>query len=62
MRAFERLGYRRVKKRGKGSHVFMKREGSRSLTIPLHDELAKGTLASLIDASGHSVEEFRAAL
>ena len=56
IRAFERLGYR--KRRQKGSHVFMKSEGRRSISIPLHKSLAKGTLRSLIRDAGITVEEF----
>lgn len=37
----------------------MKCEGRASLTVPQHRELAKGTLRSLISASGFTVEEFR---
>lgn len=56
VRAFERLGYRKT--RQKGSHVFMKSEGRRSISIPLHKDLAKGTLRSLIRDAGITVEEF----
>jgi predicted RNA binding protein YcfA (HicA-like mRNA interferase family) len=56
VRAFERLGYQRSRQRG--SHVWMKAKGRRSLSVPLHDTLAKGTLRQLIKDSGFSVEEF----
>jgi predicted RNA binding protein YcfA (HicA-like mRNA interferase family) len=56
IRAFERLGYRQV--RQKGSHVFLKREGSNSISVPLHRTLAKGTLRALIRDAGITIEEF----
>jgi predicted RNA binding protein YcfA (HicA-like mRNA interferase family) len=60
VRTFERLGYRQS--RQKGSHVWMKAQGRRSLSVPLHNTLAKGTLRQLIKDSGYSVEEFKDAL
>lgn len=36
----------------------MKSEGRRSISIPLHKSLAKGTLRSLIRDAGITVEEF----
>ena len=60
VRAFERLGYRRVSQ--KGSHVRLKAEGRTSLTVPLHRTLAKGTLRDLIGKSGFTMEEFANAL
>ena len=62
VRAFERLGYRRV--RQDGSHVRLKRQGRTSLTVPVHHgkDLAPGTLRALINKSGFTVDEFRAAL
>jgi hypothetical protein len=57
--ALERLGYRQIKKRGKGSYVFMKCEGRTSLSVPLHDPIAKGTLGKLISDAGSDADEFR---
>jgi len=57
VRAFERAGWRRDRQRG--SHLIMLRAGNiASLSIPQHDELAPGTLRSLIRAAGLTVEEF----
>ena len=56
VKAFKRLGYEQVRQRG--SHVRLKMSGRPSLTVPLHSELAKGTLDGLIKASGFSVEKF----
>jgi predicted RNA binding protein YcfA (HicA-like mRNA interferase family) len=59
--AFERLGW--VFRHHTGSHMIMSREGSvRTLSIPDHKELAKGTLRALIRLAGLSVDEFFAAL
>ncbi len=45
--------------RQRGSHMILVKEGSFStLSIPDHKEIAKGTLRSLIRASGLTVEEF----
>jgi predicted RNA binding protein YcfA (HicA-like mRNA interferase family) len=45
--------------RQKGSHVIVKKEGSIvSLSIPLHRELAPGTLRSLIRAASMTIEDF----
>ena len=43
-----------------GSHVIMRREGEKALTItvPQHRELKKGTLKAIIRQSGLTAEEF----
>ncbi len=57
VRVFESLGW--VKARQSGSHVILTKEGSIStLSVPLHSTLAKGTLRTLIQASGISVDQF----
>ena len=56
VRAFERLGYRRV--RQKGSHVRMKCEGRAPITVPDHDPVKRGLLRGLIRDAGFTVEEF----
>jgi predicted RNA binding protein YcfA (HicA-like mRNA interferase family) len=57
VRAFRRAGWSTV--RQKGSHVSMSKQGARAiLTVPLHHELAAGTLRKLIRLSGLTVEEF----
>jgi predicted RNA binding protein YcfA (HicA-like mRNA interferase family) len=61
IRAFERAGWRRD--RQKGSHVSLTKAAAKVvLTVPLHSELAPGTLRKLIRLSGLSVEEFTDAL
>ena len=57
MKAFERDGW--TKARQRGSHVIMVKDGSMAtLSVPDHKEVAKGTLRSLIRASGLSADEF----
>jgi predicted RNA binding protein YcfA (HicA-like mRNA interferase family) len=42
-----------------GSHLVLTKEGIRAnLTVPQHDELAVGTLRSLIRTSGLTVDQF----
>ena len=52
---FNQLGFKKV--RQKGSHVVLRR-GSRGCVIPLHKELALGTLRSAIKQAGISIEDF----
>ncbi len=57
VKAFERDGWTQARQRG--SHVVMVKDGSMAtLSVPDHKEVAKGTLRSLIRASGLSVDEF----
>ena len=57
MKAFQRGGWTKVRQRG--SHVVMVKDGSMATrSVPDHKEVAKGTLRSLIRASGLSVDEF----
>lgn len=57
---FETLGWRVARS---GNHIIMVREGSNAtLSIPNHNEVARGTLRSLIRAANLTVEEFTAAI
>jgi predicted RNA binding protein YcfA (HicA-like mRNA interferase family) len=58
VRAFERLGYERVRQRG--SHIRLKLgdAGRKPLTVPRKKELKRGMLRSLIRDAGITVEEF----
>lgn len=59
IRVFERLGFRQVRQRG--SHVVLKRVGPERVTgcvVPLHAELATGTLRGILKQAGVSPEEF----
>jgi predicted RNA binding protein YcfA (HicA-like mRNA interferase family) len=62
VKALGRIGYEVDRQRG--SHIVL-RNGEppyRRLTVPDHDEVAKGTLRSIIRQAGLSVEEFKAFL
>jgi predicted RNA binding protein YcfA (HicA-like mRNA interferase family) len=59
VRTLEHAGFQTV--RQKGSHVRLERfkDGEvLKLTVPLHDELKKGTLLAIIKEAGLTVEEF----
>lgn len=61
VRIFESLRW--VVTRQSGSHIIMVKEGEAvTLSIPDHREVAKGTLRSLIRASGLTIAEFVAAM
>ena len=46
----------------RGSHVKLRSDDGRVVIIPMHRELAAGTLRSIIRQSGLRVEEFLAQL
>ena len=61
VRAFESLGWEVVRRRG--SHVILVKDGEMaSLSVPDHNEVAKGTLRSLIREAAVTVAEFTSAL
>lgn len=57
VKAFAKDGWELT--RQKGSHMILVKSGHiASLSVPDHREIAKGTLRSLIRASGLTVEDF----
>jgi predicted RNA binding protein YcfA (HicA-like mRNA interferase family) len=57
VRTLQKAGW--FKDRQHGSHVILIKPGHpASLSVPLHRELAPGTLRALIRASGMSVDQF----
>jgi predicted RNA binding protein YcfA (HicA-like mRNA interferase family) len=58
IRALGRLGF--VQARQRGSHVVLKKmpQGVRGCVVPLHRELAIGTLRGILKQAGVSPEEF----
>jgi predicted RNA binding protein YcfA (HicA-like mRNA interferase family) len=57
VKTFENLGWRVARMRG--SHIIMVKEGQLvTLSIPAHNEVARGTLHSLIRLAGLTVVEF----
>ncbi len=59
VRAFERLGFAKV--RQSGSHFIMRRE-SKGCVVPLHAEVKAGTLAVVLRQAEVSPEGFTSAL
>ena len=55
IKIFEKLGFKFA--RQKGSHVVL-RKGNKGCVIPLHKELAIGTLRNAIKQAGISDDEF----
>jgi len=60
IKALARAGFRQSSQRG--SHVKMRHSSGRTAVVPLHDELAPGTLRSVLKQAGLTVEEFTALL
>jgi predicted RNA binding protein YcfA (HicA-like mRNA interferase family) len=63
VKALQRLGF--FVDRQRGSHVVMKKittEGERGCVIPMHRDVAIGTLRSALKLAGVSPEEFSDAL
>ncbi|MBZ5646152.1 MAG: type II toxin-antitoxin system HicA family toxin [Acidobacteriia bacterium] len=61
IKTFESLGWRVV--RQQGSHIILTKPGHMAtLSVPNHDQVARGTLRTLIARAGLTVEEFLAAL
>jgi predicted RNA binding protein YcfA (HicA-like mRNA interferase family) len=57
--ALERLGFAQVRQRG--SHAVLKRIGPEKVTgcvVPLHSELATGTLRGILKQAAVTIEEF----
>jgi predicted RNA binding protein YcfA (HicA-like mRNA interferase family) len=54
-RALEQLGFARVSQRG--SHVKLRHADGRTVIVPLHRELARGTLGSILRQAGLTAEE-----
>jgi predicted RNA binding protein YcfA (HicA-like mRNA interferase family) len=63
IRALERLGFTQIRQRG--SHVVLKRVGPDRVAgcvVPMHIELATGTLRSILKQAGITIDEFVAKL
>ena len=55
IRTLETLGYEEVSRRG--SHVKLRNESGRTVIVPDHRELARGTLASILRQAGVPIED-----
>lgn len=53
-RALERVGFVQVSQRG--SHVKLRSPNGRTVIVPMHRELARGTLASILRQAGIPIE------
>ncbi len=56
VKALTRGGFEQVSQRG--SHVKLRSADGRVVILPLHRELARGTLGSILRQAGLSVDEF----
>jgi predicted RNA binding protein YcfA (HicA-like mRNA interferase family) len=56
VRVLERARFVRIGQRG--SHVKLRSKAGGTVIVPLHRELARGTLASILRQAGLSTEEF----
>ncbi len=56
IRVLEGAGFAQVSRRG--SHAKLRGTSGRVVIVPLHDQLARGTLRSIVRQAGLSVEEF----
>jgi predicted RNA binding protein YcfA (HicA-like mRNA interferase family) len=60
VKALCKLGY--YVRDQRGSHIHLWHPGRKPLTIPNHDEIARGTLRAILRDSGIAVEDFLKAL
>lgn len=62
VKALRKMGYEFDRQRG--SHIVLRQTDPphRRLTVPDHDEVAKGTLRAIVRQAGLTVDEFRALL
>ena len=60
MRALRAVGFEQISQRG--SHVKLRNTEGRTVIVPMHRELAPGTLRSILRQAGLSVDEFTALL
>lgn len=60
VRVLERAGFVPVGRRG--SHVKLRSAEGRTVIVPLHPELARGTLASILRQAGMSVDDLLGSL
>lgn len=56
VRALEKAGFRQISQRG--SHVKLRNDAGRTAIVPLHRELAPGTLRSILRQADLPVDEF----
>jgi predicted RNA binding protein YcfA (HicA-like mRNA interferase family) len=58
-KAFERCGWIRARRRGRGKHIILTKPGARAtLSIPDHDEVKRAIIAKLLKAAELSEDEY----
>lgn len=57
LRTLKEFGFEKVSQ--KGSHIKLKNPDGKVVIVPLHYEIAKGTLKSILEQAGISLEEFK---
>lgn len=58
-KAFERCGWTRIARRGRGSHILLVKAGVQAtLSIPNHPEVKRALLASQLALAGISIETY----
>ena len=63
IRVLKKLGYEAVRQKGSHVRLYPPANSSRKpTTVPLHDELAKGTLKEILSDAGITVEQLIDAL
>jgi len=62
VKALRKIGYEHDRQRG--SHIVLRQsfQPYRRITVPDHEEIAKGTLRTIIREAGLTVDEFRSLL
>ena len=62
IKALQKAGFYKVSQ--KGSHSKYRKDGNPTKTaiVPMHDEVARGTLQGILEQSGITLEEFKALL
>ena len=60
VRALSKAGFTQVGQRG--SHVKLRHDDGRTVIVPMHSELARGTLRSILRQAGLSSDDFVALL
>jgi len=59
IKALQKIGFYKVSQ--KGSHVKYRKDGepTKTFIIPMHSEIAKGTLQSILEQAAITLEEFK---
>lgn len=58
IKVLQKIGFYKISQ--KGSHAKYRKDGTpgRNAIIPMHSEVAKGTLQSILEQAGITIEEF----